>query len=258
LLRDSVDGLETLMMLRPVQAEFAPRAQVFPGGRLDDNDADPAWEHLSEIDDAAAARIATDAEAAAEGGGESFADLAYRIGAIREVFEETTVLLGIPAGALPKPGWAAAARARVHGNGESFEVVLRETELRLQPGALAYFARWVTPEALPRRYDTRFYAAAMPAGQEAVAAPGEVESLEWITPAQALERADTNEAYTLPPTRAALSAISMYPDVSSALVGLSTGRDLTPILPQIVSGSGPSPEIRVTLPGEAGYRPSAG
>ena len=245
-------------MLRPVQAEFAPRAQVFPGGRLDPDDANRAWQQLSEIDAAGAARIAADAEAEDGGEGDFVADLAYRIGAIREVFEETTVLLGIPANELPEPAWAAAARTRVHTGGEAFYAVLREGGLRLRPGALAYFARWVTPEALPRRYDTRFYAAAMPAGQEAVAAPAEVESLEWITPAQALERADTNEAYTLPPTRAALGAISMYPDVSSALVGLATGRDLTPILPQIVSGTGPSPDIRVILPGEAGYRPSSG
>jgi 8-oxo-dGTP pyrophosphatase MutT (NUDIX family) len=245
-------------MLRPVQAEFAPRAQVFPGGRLDPDDANPSWEQLSEIDAAGAARIATDAAAADRGEDDSFGDLAYRIGATREVFEETTVLLGIPAGALPEPGWTAAARTRVHSGGEGFEEVLRESGLRLRPGALAYFARWVTPEALPKRYDTRFYAAAMPAGQEAVAAPGEVESLEWISPERALERADTNEAYTLPPTRAALSAISTYPDVASALLGLAAGRDLTPILPQIVSGTGPSPEIKVVLPGEAGYQPNAG
>jgi hypothetical protein len=118
---------------------------------------------------------------------------------------------------------------------------------------MAYFARWVTPEELPKRYDTRFYAAAMPAGQEAVAAVGEVESLEWITPARALARADTNEAYTLPPTRAALTSLAEFSDVAAAIVGLPAGRDLTPILPRIVSGTGPSPEIRVVLPGEPGY-----
>lgn len=244
-------------MLRPVQAEFAPRAQVFPGGRLDDDDADPDWAQLCEIDATAAARIATDAPAAGEGSDSPYA-LAYRIGAIREVFEETAVLLGLAADDLPEPGWAAAARTRVHGGREAFAAVLRQSGLRLRPGAMAYFARWVTPEPLPKRYDTRFYAAAMSLGQEAVAAPGEVESLEWITPRRALERADTNEAYTLPPTRAALSAISMYPDVASALIGLASERDLTPILPQIVSGTGPSPEIRVVLPGEAGYRLDSG
>jgi 8-oxo-dGTP pyrophosphatase MutT (NUDIX family) len=240
-----------------VAAEFAPRAQVFPGGRLDDGDANPAWRGLSEIDAAGAARIASDSEA---DGAEidAFGDLAYRIGAIREVFEETSVLLGVAADALPDPGWAAAARSRVHTGRQSFAAAIGESSLQLHPGDLAYFARWVTPEVLPKRYDTRFYAAAMPQGQEAVAAAGEVESLEWITPQMALDRADTNEAYTLPPTRAALIAISNYRDVASALAGLAAGRDLTPILPQIVSGTGPSPEIRVVLPGEAGYQQNSG
>jgi len=168
------------------------------------------------------------------------------------------IRIGTDAGDLPHPGWAAEARARVHSDAESFAATVRAGGLRLHPGAIAYFARWVTPEELPKRYDTRFYAAAMPAGQEAVAAVGEVESLEWITPAAALERADTNEAYTLPPTRAALTSLAEFPDVAGALVGLPAGRDLTPILPRIVSGVGPSPEIRVVLPGEPGYELDAG
>ncbi len=240
-------------MLRPVEAEFAPRAQVFPGGRIDEADADPGWEELSEIDPDQAARIAED------GDGDGLPPaLAFRIGAIREVFEETTVLLGSEAGELPHPAWAAEARARVHGHGDSFGATIRAADLRLHPGAMAYFANWVTPEELPKRYDTRFYAAAMPNGQEAVAAVGEVESLEWITPAAALQRADTNEAYTLPPTRAALTSLAGFSDVAGAMVGLPAGRDLTPILPRIVSGVGPSPEIRVVLPGEPGYEPGAG
>ena len=79
-------------MLRPVEAEFAPRAQVFPGGRIDDADADPAWAGLCDIGAADADRIADDG---ADAGSTPFA-LSYRIGAIREVFEETTVLLGTP------------------------------------------------------------------------------------------------------------------------------------------------------------------
>ncbi len=242
-------------MLRPVEAEFAPRAQVFPGGRIDDEDADPGWRNLCEISSDEAARIAED------GGGDG-ADipqaLAFRIGAIREVFEETAVLLGSSGADLPDPEWATDTRTRVHTGGDSFRSTVAEAGLRLRPGAMAYFARWVTPEALPKRYDTRFYAAVMPAGQQPLAAPGEVESLEWITPAAALRRADTNEAYTLPPTRAALSSLATFEDVAAALAGLPAGRDLTPILPRIVSGAGPSPDIRVVLPGEPGYEPEGG
>ncbi|HEX4622650.1 MAG TPA: hypothetical protein VH208_13895 [Myxococcaceae bacterium] len=254
-LRDGRHGLETLMMLRPVEAEFAPRAQVFPGGRIDEEDAQPDWPRLCEISADEAVRIGED-----DGGdGKGIPPaLAFRIGAIREVFEETAVLLGIRGADLPDQEWATAARTRVHTGGHSFRETVEAAGLRLHPGAMAYFARWVTPEALPKRYDTRFYAAVMPAGQEALAAPGEVESLEWITPAAALQRADTNQAYTLPPTRAALGSLAQFEDAAAALAGLAAGRDLTPILPRIVNGSGPSPDIRVVLPGEPGYEPEGG
>jgi 8-oxo-dGTP pyrophosphatase MutT (NUDIX family) len=241
------------MMLRPVEAEFAPRAQVFPGGRIDEADADPGWRELCEIGPDQAARLPQDGDSDSRP-----PPLAFRIGAIREVFEETTVLLGSDAAELPHSSWAADVRARVHGGGESFPGAIRAAGLRLHPMGLAYFARWVTPEDLPKRYDTRFYAAAMPVGQEAVAARGEVQSLEWITPAAALQRADTNDAYTLPPTRAALTSLSEFDDVAGAMAGLPEGRDLTPILPRIVSGVGPGPEIRVVLPGEPGYDLDAG
>ncbi len=239
-------------MLRPVEAEFAPRAQVFPGGRIDDDDAYPDWRRLCDISPEEAVRIAEDDGA---GAAEVPPALAFRVGAIREVFEETAVLLGIGGAALPDAGWAAQARTRVHTGGESFRLAVATAGLQLHPGAMAYFARWVTPEALPKRYDTRFYAAVMPDGQTALAAPGEVESLEWITPAAALERADTKKAYTLPPTRAALTSLSQFDDVAAAMAGLPAARDLTPILPRIRSGTGPSPGVRVVLPGEPGYEP---
>lgn len=241
------------MMLRPVEAEFVPRAQVFPGGRIDEADADPVWARLCDLDSEDAARIAEEGD-----DGEMPSALAFRVGAIREVFEETTVLLGVQGDDFPDRLWAVAARARVHGSGEAFAAVIEAGGLRLRPGAMTYFARWVTPESLPKRYDTRFYAAAMPAGQEAVAAPGEVESLEWITPGLALERADTNAAYTLPPTRAALGALAAYGDVAGAFHGLAQGRDLTPILPRIVQGGQPGPGIRVVMPGEPGYEGDGG
>jgi 8-oxo-dGTP pyrophosphatase MutT (NUDIX family) len=247
-LRDGAEGIEALMMLRPVEAEFVPRAQVFPGGRVDDADTDAAWLRLCELNSEQLAGIAEDGE---ENGSPSA--LAFRIGAIREVFEETSVLLGVEGGRFPDRHWAARTRTRVHSSGEPFATGIQAGGLRLNPASLAYFARWVTPEPLPKRYDTRFYAAAMPGGQEAVAAPGEVESLEWITPRLALERADTNAAYTLPPTRAALGALAQYGDVATALDGLARGRDLTPILPRIVRGDRPGPEIQVLIPGEPGY-----
>lgn len=236
------------MVLRPVEAEFAPHAQVFPGGRVDDSDADPSWQELVAFDKG---RTEALLEEATEPGHPT--QLAYVVGALREVFEETRVLLGLSPERFPGEDWAGTARSRVHASEVPFATILKDAGLRLEPAPITYFARWVTPEGLPKRYDTRFFAAPMPAGQEAVAAEGEIQSLEWITPAAALARADTEDAYTLPPTRAVLTTLAQYDDVASALAGLLASRDLSAILPRILSGTEASPDIRVVLPGESGY-----
>lgn len=237
------------MLLRPVEAEFAPRAQVFPGGRIDEADADPAWRGLVHLD------ADPTLEAASAEPGQPDA-LAFAVGAIREVFEETTLLLGVDAAEHPGGEWAEAARGRVHGDEETFLSLVRGAGLEIRPASFAYFARWITPEGMPRRYDTRFFAAPMPYGQEAVAAPGEIQSLEWISPTAALARADTNDAYTLPPTRAVLTKLAAYADVADAFARIHHDADVAPILPRVVSlpaSGGPDAGIKVLLPGEPGY-----
>ncbi|MFN2464222.1 MAG: NUDIX hydrolase [Candidatus Dormibacteria bacterium] len=249
MLRDGQAGVETLFLLRPVEAEFVPRAQVFPGGRIDEADAEDPWSELVDMSVAEAA-AALGSEVVARAPARSFF-----IGAIREVFEETGVLLALAHGQSPDARWLASARSEVHGGRASFAEVLRQASLAVRPRELVPFARWVTPEALPKRYDTFFFAAAMPPGQEAVAAPGEIASLEWVTPAAALARADSRDAYTLPPTRAALTALSKFDSVAAALAGLAQAAELSPILPRVRT----APEgrshagIQVVMPGEPGY-----
>ncbi|GAC1336335.1 MAG: NUDIX domain-containing protein [Candidatus Dormibacteria bacterium] len=252
-LRDGPSGLETLFLLRPVEAEFVPRAQVFPGGRIDADDAADAWDSCCDLDEAAAAALLGTREAAGASA------RAFLVGAVREVFEETGVLLGVDGDALPSPAWLSIARGQVHGSETTFAAVLAEAGLGLRLRDLVPFARWVTPEALPRRYDTFFLAAPMPTGQEAVPAPGEIASLEWVSPAAALARADSREAYTLPPTRAALTALEQFDTVATALTGLARGADLAPVLPRIVGGPGNAgqPGVRVLVPGDPGYNQEA-
>lgn len=235
------------MMVRPMAAEFAPRALVFPGGRIDEGDADPGWEDVFDLDDAGREVITEDGQ----DDGEPH-PLAFRLGAIREMFEETAMLIGsqVP----PDPEWAETARRRVHNGEASFISMVRDTGLRLRPADLVYFSRWVTPESQPKRYDTRFYAAAIPGGQTPSAAPGEVESVTWISPHEALANADNAEAYVMPPTRAALNAMGRFPDVAAALPGIYATRNTRPILPRILrAGTSGGPGIQVVLPGDPGY-----
>jgi len=248
-LRDGPQGPETLFLLRPVEAEFVPRALVFPGGRIDEADSGHAWDDLTDMTEAEAASLLDTAEAA------GLPARAFLVGAVREVFEETGVLLGVDGADLPDPGWLQATRTRVHGSEETFAAVLGAAGLHLRLHDLVPFARWVTPEALPKRYDTFFLAAPMPPNQEAVAAPGEITSLEWVTPVAALARADSKDAYTLPPTRAALSSLERFGSVGEALAGLGADADLSAILPRVVSRSeGPNEAgIQVLMPGQPGY-----
>jgi len=112
--------------------------------------------------------------------------------------------LGIARGGLAY--WTAAAR-------ETFE----EAGLRLAIDALHYAARWITPPGPPRRYDTRFFAAALPAGQTAVADRAEAVHAEWVRPAQALADLAAGARAMLPPTAGMLRILASYPSAAELL-----------------------------------------
>ncbi|EQD41752.1 NUDIX hydrolase, partial [mine drainage metagenome] len=79
-------------------------------------------------------------------------------------------------------------------------------------------AHWVTPEGLPKRFDTRFFLAALPTGQEPSPDPlGEHESLRWAEPEEALQEAARGECQLLPPTRAVLAWLATSSGVEDAL-----------------------------------------
>jgi 8-oxo-dGTP pyrophosphatase MutT (NUDIX family) len=221
LLRDGVAGLEVLLLQRQLRSGFVPGAFVFPGGRLDAADAEPRLESLL------------------TGPPPAEPPLPYRIAAVREVFEETGVLLATgPAGAVPLPHRDAgllAARADLLAERTDLGTVLAARELRIDPGALAYFAHWITPRAEPRRFDTRFFMAALPAGQEALPDPREVSDAAWLTPAAALQRFADGQLPMVFPTVHSLELLVPYPTVSAALRALADCR-VTAILPRLRRG----------------------
>jgi 8-oxo-dGTP pyrophosphatase MutT (NUDIX family) len=174
---------------------------------------------------------------------------AFLVAAVREMFEETAVLLGTT-GATDSD-WARAARTRVHSGTASFADVLTERHLALDLSRLVFFSRWITPAVMPRRYDTCFFACAMPPGQEPLAAPGEVESIEWIRPQAVLDDA-ARIPNTMPPTRAALGMLARHASVADALASLRSRRNLAPVLPRVVTDD-EGQAMRVLMPGDPGY-----
>lgn len=220
LMRDGAGGLEVLLLKRHRSSGFVPGAYVFPGGRTDAEDGD---ERLS-------------AHCTPPERGDVPAH--YWFGAVREVFEETGVLL-----ARTEAGdWAAdassdermeALRLRLMSSDAHLVDIIQSEKLRVVLDDVVYFAHWITPLAEPRRYDTRFFAAALPAGRTIKRDEREMVDAVWITPRRALERF---EAGTLPmvfPTVRTLQDLEAFETVDAALNDLRT-RDVEPIMPRLV------------------------
>jgi 8-oxo-dGTP pyrophosphatase MutT (NUDIX family) len=198
-------GPEVLLLARARAMDFAPGAHVFPGGSVDPQDASVPWqgpapEGLGVPDERARALVCA---------------------AVRETFEESGVLLcGSPD--------AEDRRALLAGE-ITFGEMLTRDGLALDKDLLTPWARWVTPEVSPRRFDTWFFAAAMPDGQVADAS-AESDSVEWLRPLEALDGARAGRLTLLPPTAVTLAEIGGYPDVAAAL---AARREITPLMPTV-------------------------
>ncbi|MCY3678100.1 MAG: NUDIX hydrolase [Gemmatimonadetes bacterium] len=184
LMREGEGGPEVLLLRRNRATGFVPGAYVFPGGRVDAADGEDAlaerWDGLTRGAAAGRLGIAPDADPPA---------IAYYGAALREAIEETGLLAGVvAANGPPHDDAVREAREALLGGGASFAAVLRQLGARLDGGAVEYIAHWVTPEVEPRRYDTRFFAARVPAGSKAVYDRREMTDAVWLTPRAALDR----------------------------------------------------------------------
>jgi 8-oxo-dGTP pyrophosphatase MutT (NUDIX family) len=229
LLRDDPSGLQVYFLRRPARSSFAASAYVFPGGALDGEDsADDLLALAPDFDaQAAAARMRLDVD---DDSVRCAAGL--HVAAVREVFEETGILLGRRAdGATLGEADAAtlAAGRRELLDGAPFVEVLRRHALRVAPERLAYVAHFITPEGEPRRYDTRFFACVAPLEQEAAHHAAEATESGWYTAAQALEMTAGNFAMMLPPTRIMCNEVAEHDGAAAALADLG-GRPVDAIL----------------------------
>jgi glyoxylase-like metal-dependent hydrolase (beta-lactamase superfamily II)/8-oxo-dGTP pyrophosphatase MutT (NUDIX family) len=189
LLRPGPAGLEALLTHRPPTMAFAPDVHVFPGGRVDAADADPAL---------VARSVRTPAEAATALGGDLAPGvaLAAHFAAIRELFEEAGVLLADTRASAARVG--AGRSALVRGEA-TLASLARDLDLRIRTDLLVPLSRWVTPAGYPRRFDARFFAAALPDGVEPSFEGGEVAAHAWLRPGDALTAmADGRLALWLP------------------------------------------------------------
>jgi 8-oxo-dGTP pyrophosphatase MutT (NUDIX family) len=242
LLRPGEPGaVEAFLLRRTAELEFAPGACVFPGGSVDERDADSGtgWAGPSPTD------FGTLLDVPAERA------RALVCAAIRETFEESGVLLAGLAGdggtLVSNSAELAADRHALLTGTATLGDVLGRRGLVLRADLLTPWARWITPEVSPRRYDTWFFAAALPPGQTATAAPeghanpGESESGTWLRPAAALEAAEAGQITLLPPTAATLRELAGHDDVPGILARRMT---IAPRLPRVVVENG---KVRLTM-----------
>jgi hypothetical protein len=145
------------------------------------------------------------------------------------------------------PAWAAD-RLALNAGQLSFPDLLVKRGLVILADLIVPWARWITPAAEPRRYDTRFFAAIVPRGQTADGHLAEADKIAWITPGAALDAARAGEFTLLPPTASTLGEFAAAGDDLAAFLGQL--REITPIQPHIVASDG---EAWLEIPGKAPY-----
>jgi 8-oxo-dGTP pyrophosphatase MutT (NUDIX family) len=238
-------GVEVLMLRRSAAMKFAPGAYVFPGGAVDaaDYGAEVGWQGPSP------------AEFGARLGAPPDVARALVCAAVRETFEESGVLLagepgGGPLAAPSGAGWEAD-RAAMTSGALTLAGLLAKRDLVLRADLLVPWARWIAPEGEPRRFDARFFAAALPDGQQAVGHEAESDRVEWLRPASAIEAAKAGEISLFPPTAATLNDFASAVDAGDGLADiLAVRRTIAAIRPRFVLDDG---EAWLELPDEAGY-----
>jgi 8-oxo-dGTP pyrophosphatase MutT (NUDIX family) len=226
-------GVEAFLLRRTRALEFAPGVCVFPGGSVDPHDADPAVGWAGPPPAELAGWLGTSAEHAR----------ALVCAAVRETFEESGVLLAGPSAEVLLDDGAALARDRraLLDGSVSLAGLLGRRGLVVRADLLRPWARWITPEVSPRRFDTWFFVAALPAGQAATPAaegdpvPGESESGAWLRPAAALDAARAGEITLLPPTAVTLSELAGHRDLAGLL---AARRTIAPLMPEVLMEDG--------------------
>ena len=182
--REGPEGREVLLVRRGVERRFAGGFHAFPGGKLDREDA---------------------AVPVAGASGEEAALVAC---AVRELFEETGVLLARGAAQVSAQDRDADRRALLDG-ALPFGELAQRRNLALDAGLLVATSRWITPEHVPLRFDARLFVAALPPGERAEVWPGELSSGAFVPVRRALARWEKGELLFFPPQLHAIRALAV-------------------------------------------------
>jgi 8-oxo-dGTP pyrophosphatase MutT (NUDIX family) len=241
LLRPAVEAFEVYVLRRATTMVFGG-VHAFPGGGVDRNDlpqtVNQDWPERLGVPEAEAKAVV----------GAAARELLVVGAAARELFEEAGVLLAGPA----QPGQAArtaepssagevagdlvgdvsgadweADRLAVQRRELTMTELLAKRGLRLRDDLLLPWARWITPEFEPKRFDTWFFVAVLPPAQRARDVSGEADRTMWISPAAA------DGLAMLPPTRVMLNDLSAYQSIDDVLRAGGNRDAAAPVMPRV-------------------------
>jgi 8-oxo-dGTP pyrophosphatase MutT (NUDIX family) len=239
MLRDGPTGLETFMVVRHHQIDFASGALVFPGGKVDPGDYDVRnyCDGADSADDIAVATMA---------------------GAIREAFEECGVLLARRKNSstlLPGETLSALEHYRDPLNRREISLIefLEKENLRLACDTLQHFAHWITPEMLPKRFDTHFYLAAAPSDHLAIHDGHESVDSVWISADNAIKGNEDGTYTIIFPTRVNVEMLGESSNVADAMRA-AADRKIVSILPW---SERRTDGTYICIPEDAGYATAA-
>jgi len=206
-IRGKAYDYEVLMMRRSDKARFMPGAHVFPGGVAEPCD----WDRLF------------------ESSVQKFSDLQQRITGIRELFEETGVLLTQPraSDASTVEPW----RDRIQQDATQFVEMCKTLNIRPDTSCLHPWTRLITPLREKYRYDTFFYVASLAEKPSVRIQEREATQFDWFTPAEAISRFHKQEIWLPPPTYLVLLEMSGFVS-ASALLAHADKQDMAPVTPE--------------------------
>src|ERR1700716_1197145 len=242
LLRDSAaqqGEIEVFMMVRHYEIDFNSGALVFPGGAVDASDQD----------------IVAGPELYTGGEGLDAAALSFRIAAVRETFEESGILLAKPRGSstlvdAKRAGEIEALNRAALCEGKiAFLKVLADNGMLLTLDELVPYAHWITPEGMPKRFDTWFFLAAAPPEQAGAHDGKESTDSIWVSPREALAGGESGR-FKLPfPTTRNLIKLGKHKSVKAALDD-ARGKTIVTVMPVMTRLNGGR---QLRIPAEAGY-----
>jgi 8-oxo-dGTP pyrophosphatase MutT (NUDIX family) len=227
LARDSEAGLEIFCVERSKQSRFLGGAIVFPGGKLDPRDTEDLWATLADP---------------FQGTNAAFTR-SLAVAACRETLEEASILLAT--GPIEHAD-LVRLRAEHAASPDALRAFLAARGLRLALGGLHPLARWITPQAEARRYDTRFFLAIAPDGQLGAHDEHETMASFWATPDRIFRRWEAGEVMLAPPTHRTLQVLAGCRTTEDAVAVAKASR-LDPICPSLVRQE---ETVALTLPGD--------